>query len=179
VAAHLSHSCYIHSFISFPSCKWQYQILLTLRSKLKTKLFWLTNVMEQNPSWEASSRSTNLEIIRILWNLEVHYRVHKSPPLDPILSYTKPVHTITFYCLHMLHVCSLNVLFPLGSPTKIHNKLFSKQKVKLCVFFIRFPFLCPGCQSSVQISSRFISISPLYSFSVYSFSVSESSYRLY
>jgi hypothetical protein len=44
----------------------------------------LRNFMEQSTSCEADSRSDSQEIPRLLWKPNVHYRVQKSPPVDPV-----------------------------------------------------------------------------------------------
>jgi len=43
------------------------------------------------------SRSAGQEIPRLLWTQEVHYRVHKIPPLDPILTQMDSLHTFPSY----------------------------------------------------------------------------------
>jgi len=51
--------------------------------------------MEQSPSWEANWLSCSQEILRILWNPKIHYRIHKCPPPAPIQSQLDPGHNPT------------------------------------------------------------------------------------
>jgi hypothetical protein len=42
----------------------------------------LTNGMEENPLWEAADFSASHKFTCTLWNLKVHYRVHKTYPFE-------------------------------------------------------------------------------------------------
>jgi hypothetical protein len=56
----------------------------------------ITNSMEHSPS-ETSSHSTTQEILHLLGKLKVHYHVHESQSLVPILSQMNPVHKFPPY----------------------------------------------------------------------------------
>jgi hypothetical protein len=81
--------------------------------------------MEQSPSWEAKRSLANQEFSRILWNPNVHYRIHKLPHPVPILSQINPVHAshptnwklILILSFH-LHLRLSSGLLPSGLPPK-------------------------------------------------------------
>ena len=85
-------------------------------------IFFLTHSMEQSPNWEANRFSANQEIPHILWNPNVHYRMHKCPPPVPIVSQLDPVHTphaTSWSCLNIILAStpgspkwSLSLMFP-------------------------------------------------------------------
>jgi hypothetical protein len=82
--------------------------------------------MELSPSPEAANHAATEKYPNILWNPKVHYHVHKSPRLVPILRQINKIHTfpsypskIHFNIVHPLTSLSSQWLFPSGFPTNI------------------------------------------------------------
>jgi hypothetical protein len=87
--------------------------------------------MDKSPTWEADSHSASQEIPRLLWNPKVHYRVHKSQQLVPVLCEMHPVHNFSPYVLQIYS----NIILPF-TPSS------SQVSFLLDVTFI-IPFLQP------------------------------------
>jgi len=107
------------------------------------------------------SPSHSQEIPRLLWNPEIHYRVHNSPPLDTM--------QIQFNSIHILTHSSLLLL---DHPAGLIPSL------KFCIPFLFLPFI--GCcmahvsrpldLNTVVKRTKFLSPYALYSF-LYCFSL--------
>ena len=89
--------------------------------------------MQHSPSSEANRFSARQEIPHILWNPEVHYRIHKCPSPIPVLGQINPVLPLPSHVLKVqLNVSppstpgSSQVVPPSGLPTiTLYTPLFS------------------------------------------------------
>jgi hypothetical protein len=96
--------------------------------------------MELSPSWEAVNCAATQEILSILWNPKVHYHVHKSPPLVPILSQIDPIHTIPSYLRSIL---ILSTHLRLGLPSNLFPSGF-RTDILYVLFFSHIRATCPA-----------------------------------
>jgi hypothetical protein len=61
----------------------------------------MTHIMQKNSSAKATSSWDGQNIIRLSWNSKVHYRVHKNPLLNDLLSQLNVVYVLISYFLHI------------------------------------------------------------------------------
>jgi len=69
---------------------------------------WCNKYAEKSPSWEANNISAYQEISPMLWNLKVHYRIRKCPPMVSLLIHMHSVHSFQLY----LHNIQFHINFP-------------------------------------------------------------------
>jgi hypothetical protein len=75
----------------------------------------LHSLTELNHTWEAANCAATQELPNILRDPKVHYRVHKSHLLVPILSHINPIHTIPSYLRSILILSPhFSLVFPVA-----------------------------------------------------------------
>jgi len=68
------------------SLVWMFYITSKCLECLVSKLRLTINAMDQSPSWEGDRCRDSQETIHLLQKSVVHYHVHKSLPLDLVIS---------------------------------------------------------------------------------------------
>jgi hypothetical protein len=114
--------------------------------------FYVTNIMEQRSYWEADSCLAGQQIIRLLWNPKLYYRVCRSTPLGSIVGQINPFRVLTPY-LFKIH---FNIIFPF-TPVSACSLFFrfSDQGERLWTGFIWFSIISSKrCKRTLQAWNR-------------------------
>jgi hypothetical protein len=119
-----------------------------LRRGLPSGLSPSGHPMELSPYSEAANCSVTQEFTSILRNPEIHYRIHKIPPLVPILRQITPLHTTSSYLSNIY----FNMILPMSTPSQwsLSFRIYNQKPIYI-------PFLPPYVLRALPISSSLTS----------------------
>jgi hypothetical protein len=97
---------------------------------------YIHNSMDQMYSWKTDIRTANQQVLRILWNSMVYFRVRKTPQLGSRLNQLDTFYIFTF------HFCNTQFTIILPSMLRFLNLYFlSGLTTKVLYTFIASPHI--------------------------------------